>query len=101
MQAYKFNTYIKENGIIFLPFVEPTLYNKQVEIIVLPVSEKKEQDSIKTLLNENENSGKQNEEVLVLPDWQKEILQQRLKSVEQGNTVSQEEAHKIFEQCLA
>jgi len=41
------------------------------------------------------------EEVLVLPDWQKKILQQRLESVEQGNTVSQKEAHKIFEQCLA
>ncbi|MCL2649589.1 MAG: addiction module protein [Candidatus Azobacteroides sp.] len=41
------------------------------------------------------------EEILVLPDWQKKILQQRLESVEQGNTVSQEEAHKIFEQCLA
>jgi len=41
------------------------------------------------------------EEILILPDWQKNILKQRLESVEQGNTVSREEAHKIFEQCLA
>ena len=46
-------------------------------------------------------SGIISEEILVLPDWQKEILQQRLEGVEQGNTVSQDEAHKIFEQCLA
>jgi len=43
---------------------------------------------------------KQTDKVLVLPDWQKRVLQQRLVSVEQGNTVSQRETHKIFEQCL-
>jgi len=40
-------------------------------------------------------------EKTLLPDWQKKILQQRLANVEQGNTVSQKETHKIFEQCLA
>ena len=42
-----------------------------------------------------------NEEILILPDWQKKILQQCLEYVENGHTVSQEEAHKFFEQCLA
>jgi len=40
-------------------------------------------------------------EKTLLPDWQKKILQQRLANVEQGNTVSQKETHKFFEQCLA
>jgi len=35
MQAYKFNTQISENGIISLPF-EPYLFNKEVEIIIMP-----------------------------------------------------------------
>jgi len=59
MQAYKFNTFITENGIIFLPFIEPTLYNKQVEIIVLPISEQKKHkkiDFMKMLLNDNASS---------------------------------------------
>ena len=40
------------------------------------------------------------EQVLVLPDWQKNILRQRLEDVKNGNTISQEEAHKIFEQYV-
>jgi hypothetical protein len=35
MQAYKFDTRISETGIISLPF-ETQLFNKEVEIIVLP-----------------------------------------------------------------
>ncbi|MDR0829679.1 MAG: addiction module protein [Prevotellaceae bacterium] len=50
---------------------------------------------------EDDITGVISEEMLVLPEWQKQILQQRLESVEQGNTVTDEEAHKIFEQCLA
>jgi len=43
----------------------------------------------------------QTEKILVLPDWQKKILQQRLANIGQGNTMSQKETHKIFERCLA
>ena len=42
-----------------------------------------------------------NEEVLVLPDWQKEILMQCLEDVKNGNVVSDEQANKIIEQCFA
>jgi len=62
MQAYKFNTFITEKGIIILPFIEPMLYNKQVEIIILPLSEQETEhqlekiNSYKTLLNDTENS---------------------------------------------
>ena len=37
MQAYKFDTRISENGIISLPF-EPKLFNREVEIIIVPKS---------------------------------------------------------------
>ena len=39
MQAYKFNTRISESGIISLPY-EPLLFDKEVEIIVIPKSGK-------------------------------------------------------------
>jgi hypothetical protein len=39
MQAYKFTTRISENGIISLP-LDPRLFNKEVEIIVLPKESK-------------------------------------------------------------
>ena len=35
MQAYKFNTHISDKGTISLPY-EPTLFDKEVEIIVIP-----------------------------------------------------------------
>jgi hypothetical protein len=35
MQAYKFDAWITENGIISLPH-EPVLFNREVEIIVIP-----------------------------------------------------------------
>jgi hypothetical protein len=35
MQAYKFNTWISEKGIISLPH-EPVLFDREVEIIVIP-----------------------------------------------------------------
>ena len=35
MQAYKFNTRISEKGIISLPY-EPVLFDREVEIIVIP-----------------------------------------------------------------
>jgi len=40
------------------------------------------------------------EEILVLPDWQKKILQQRLEDVKNGDVIADEEAHKIIEQCF-
>ena len=40
------------------------------------------------------------EEIIVLPDWQKKILHQRLEDVKNGDVISDEEAHKIFEQCF-
>ena len=39
MQAYKFNTWISDKGIISLPH-EPVLFDREVEIIVIPQSEK-------------------------------------------------------------
>jgi hypothetical protein len=42
MQAYKFDTVISETGIISLPF-ETQLFNKEVEIIVLPKVKEREQ----------------------------------------------------------
>jgi hypothetical protein len=39
MQAYKFNAHISEKGIISLPY-EPTLFDREVEIIVIPKVEK-------------------------------------------------------------
>lgn len=39
MQAYKFQTFITNKGMIAQPLIEPTLYNKQVEIIVVPLTE--------------------------------------------------------------
>ena len=50
---------------------------------------------------EEKNSTFVREQVLVLPNWQKEILAQRLEDVKNGDVVSEEEANKIFEQCLA
>jgi hypothetical protein len=38
MQIYKFKTRISENGIISLPF-EPMLFNREVEITVIPKDE--------------------------------------------------------------
>ena len=35
MQAYKFDTQISEQGIISLPY-NPALFNREVEIIVIP-----------------------------------------------------------------
>ena len=35
MQAYKYDIRISESGIISLPF-EPRLFNKEVEIIIVP-----------------------------------------------------------------
>ncbi|WP_010417416.1 hypothetical protein [Anaerophaga thermohalophila] len=35
MKAYKFDTKISENGAILLP-LNPNLYNKEVEIIIVP-----------------------------------------------------------------
>ena len=35
MQAYKFNTRISEKGVISLPY-ESELFNREVEIIVIP-----------------------------------------------------------------
>ena len=43
MQAFKFDTRISETGIILLPF-EPQLFNKDVEVIVLPKVKEKEQE---------------------------------------------------------
>ena len=39
MQAYKFNTRISESGIISIPN-EPLLFDKEVEVIVIPKSGK-------------------------------------------------------------
>jgi hypothetical protein len=39
MQAYKFNTHISDKGVILLPF-EPVLFDKEVELIVIPKIEK-------------------------------------------------------------
>jgi hypothetical protein len=40
MEAYKFNTRVSDTGIIKLPF-EPALFNREVELIVLPETEEK------------------------------------------------------------
>lgn len=40
MRAFKFNTRISEDGTIHLPFT-PSLFNKDVELIVVPKNEKK------------------------------------------------------------
>jgi hypothetical protein len=40
MRAFKFNTRISEDGTIHLPFT-PSLFNKEVELIIVPRLEKK------------------------------------------------------------
>ena len=40
MRAFKFNTRISEDGTIHLPFT-PSLFNKEVELIIVPKLEKK------------------------------------------------------------
>lgn len=40
MRAFKFNTRVSEDGTIHLPFT-PSLFNKEVELIVVPKHEKK------------------------------------------------------------
>jgi hypothetical protein len=40
MQAFKFETEISENGTIFLPFIVPDLFGKEVEIFIVPKEEK-------------------------------------------------------------
>jgi|GEM_PF-535963 len=40
MRAFKFNTRISEDGTIHLPFT-PSLFNRKVELIVVPKNEKK------------------------------------------------------------
>jgi hypothetical protein len=40
MRAFKFNTRISEDGTIHLPFT-PSLFNREVELIVVPKFEKK------------------------------------------------------------
>jgi hypothetical protein len=50
MQAYKFNTFILENGTIFFPFFEPSFNKQEVEVIVLPVSEQNKENKIENIL---------------------------------------------------
>jgi hypothetical protein len=50
MQAYKLNTYISNEGIILLTSF-PDLYNKNVELIILPLEEEK-----KSKIKEEENN---------------------------------------------
>ena len=40
MRAFKFDTIISKDGLIQLPFT-PSLFNKEVEIIIVPKAEKK------------------------------------------------------------
>lgn len=40
MRAFKFDTIISKDGIIQLPFT-PSLFNKEVEIIIVPKTKKK------------------------------------------------------------
>ena len=62
MQAYKLNTYISNDGVILLPSF-PDLYNKKVELIILPIEEqtkskiKEEESDYTTLDFINEFSG--------------------------------------------
>lgn len=42
MRAFKFDTIISKDGLIQLPFT-PSLFNKEVEIIILPKDKKKAQ----------------------------------------------------------
>jgi hypothetical protein len=46
MKEYRFNARISDNGIFSLP-IEPTLYNTDVEIIILPRKNKEEKMSDK------------------------------------------------------
>ena len=39
MQAYKFDIKISESGTIFLPYVIPNLYGKEVELFIVPKEE--------------------------------------------------------------
>lgn len=48
MLVYKFDTRISEKGIISLPF-EPTLFDTDVEIIILPKSKKEAVEGYMTL----------------------------------------------------
>jgi hypothetical protein len=48
MQAYKFDTRISENGVISLP-IEPKLFNKEVEVIILLKVAEKENSNKKIL----------------------------------------------------
>ena len=93
-----------EIGTDYVPSEEVATISAVPEKYILGVPQTLEQlkSSVESAEKQYEMGfGKSNEEVLVLPDWQKNILKQRLESVEHGNTVSREEAHKIFEQCLA
>ena len=60
MHTYKFNTFIAENGVITIPFQEPMLYNKQVEVTILPISEqqtdRKKVDYAKEFINNTEKN---------------------------------------------
>ena len=50
MQAYKFTTRISEKGIISLP-IEPKLFNREVEIIILPLHREKVKEEKYTAKN--------------------------------------------------
>jgi hypothetical protein len=51
MQAYKFDTRVSENGVISLPF-EPNLFNKEVEVIILPKATKKKISSTENAMSD-------------------------------------------------
>ncbi|MCL2072692.1 MAG: hypothetical protein FWH18_02130 [Marinilabiliaceae bacterium] len=40
MQAYKFDTKVSENGAIFLPYLIPNLYGREVELFIIHKEEK-------------------------------------------------------------
>lgn len=46
MRAFKFNARISEDGTIHLPFV-PSLFNKEVELIVVPKNDLKKKKAAK------------------------------------------------------
>ena len=68
-------------------------------LIIYPENQKQLQ-ILKSLLEEMKIKFKSEEQVEELQDWQKKLIDEGLKDVEEGKLLSREEVNKRIEECF-
>jgi len=74
-----------------------------MESLIIYPDSPKQYEVLKAFLEEMKihfSIGWQNVEPKELEQWQKDMLDKRLESIEQGNFKEKKEAHKIFDKCF-